>query len=248
MKKLLISLAVLAIPTVAFAQGIDLSWNDCVGSATATQNKNFVCTGTVNQTYKLVHCFKSPVSLGAFVAFDAFLDLQVSTAGPLAPFYHYETGGCQGGTVKGVAIFDNISVFGNCVANGFSDPWAGDGSGGLEAIAAYLPDNPVPGRGHFVYGDASTGAPQAIPAGVNYYAVDLDFNNKNKNVCTGCATSGATVWNTAFLESNDGTPVVVLSSPDKGSNCATFNNGPAAICAATPVHNRTWGSIKSLYR
>lgn len=247
MKKLLFSLAMLALPASAFAVGIDCQWNECVGGPLASKNKAFVCTGTVNQTYALHFNYSTGSTLPSFTAINIFLDLQNEVAGPLSPFWHLETGGCQGGAVKGVSISDVLPAAGFCVDGGFADTWDGDGSGGFEGIAAYGADNPIPGRARLICGDARALGLQVDP-GVAYWACVLNFNNRNRTLCTGCTQPMAIVWNTCILESNDGTPPLNMSSPDQGSNCATINGAGPATCGATPTTNTTWGAVKALYR
>jgi hypothetical protein len=56
------------------------------------------------------------------------------------------------------------------------------------------------------------------------------------------------VWQKGTLESNDATPAVDLTTPDKASQCVTVNGGPSALCGTVPVRAATWGQLKSLYR
>jgi len=261
MKKLLMGVALLALPaSTAFAIGIDMQWNDCIGSASIAFNKNFTCTGTVNQNYNLVMQFKPGQDLPAFVSATAILDLQDETAGPLPPFWHYEDAGCQrSGSSKGVAIFDvpiATDVVNGCAAQDdaaggdgrMSDPWGGDGTGGAEAIAVYIPDSPVPGRARFGLLDSSA-AESPLTAGRNYYLFHLQFNNKNRTACTpGCTHKVAIVFNSVTLESDKGDPAVILFTPDKGQNCGIVNSAAASTCQATPTQNTTWGQLKAMYR
>jgi hypothetical protein len=260
MKKILLTLAVLALPTAAFATGMDVSWNDCVGSGFEASNVAFACsnTGTTFKSYNLVFQFKLAEALPGFVGVSAFCDIQTSTyPAPLSPFWHYEAGGCQrlpSPALQGIALFDNIQLLPGCVSLGMLDPWNGDGSGGFEGIAAYGPDFGRPGVGHFILGDA---APAAFPLDpdVNYYAWHMQFNTKNRSAasngshCVGCEQQAATVLNTMILESNDGHPPVMFQSPnfDKYGNCGSMNGG-SSICGATAVKNTTWGQLKALYR
>jgi hypothetical protein len=256
MKKLLFTVAILALPVVANAapgNGIDMQWQDCVNGALAVHDRAFNCTG--NSTHNLNLNFKIAVSLPGFVAGTAFIDLQTSVPGPLAPFWHYESGGCQrmGGTSpNGVATSDALPATTDCTDN-FSDIVNGDPSAGLDAIAAYGADVPSPGRGKFIVGVA-LGSAIPINAGDNKYLMQLNFNTRNRpnsvapaQQCAGCGQQVAMVWNTLTLESNDGTPPYDVSGPDKGDHCATIANGQS-ICAPTAAKSRTWGSVKALYR
>jgi len=255
MKKLLFSLAVLALPAVVNAapgNGIDMQWQDCVGGPAAVSDRTFNCTG--NSTHNLNLNFKINTNLPGFVAGTAFIDLQTSVPGPLAPFWHYESGGCQraGGTSpNGVATSDALPATTQCTDN-FSDIVNGDPSAGLDAIAAYGADVPSPGRGKFIVGVA-LGSAIPINAGENKYLMQLNFNTRNRTGgpgganCAGCGQQVALVWNTLTLESNNGDAPYNVQGPDKGSICSTIQGG-VSLCAPTAAKNKTWGSVKALYR
>jgi hypothetical protein len=258
MKKLLLTLAVLAIPTAAFATGMDVSWNDCIGGGLEATNVAFACsnTGTTSKTYDLVFQFKLAEALPGFVGISAFCDIQTSTyPAPLSPFWHYETGGCQrlpSPALQGISFSDDIRLKPNCAANN-PDPWGAVGDG-FDGIAAYGADFGRPGVGHFILGVAAATAVPLDPD-LNYYAFHMSFNTKNRSAasngshCVGCEQQAATVLNTMILESNDGHPPVVFSSPnfDKYGICGSINGG-GSICGATAVKNTTWGQLKALYR
>ena len=252
-KLLLLVLASLALPVAAFAGG-DLTWKECVGSAGALNNQVFNCTGTTNINYVLIVQFKSPTGLANAVAVTAIVDLETDQgAVPLSPFWRYDAGACQRpGAIQGVAMFDNIALVPTCDPVGGTgsdlDLWDGDGSGGTEGIGAYGADFPTPGRGRFVLIDARTTPTGLVPSPANYYAFHLTFNNRHRSDCAGCTQKAALVLNKIIIESNDGTPPLELTGPDKKSNCATINGGGQALCDATPARNTTWGQLKAIYR
>lgn len=235
---LLLALSVSA----ASAQGIDLSWNDCIGSSTQATNRNFSCLGSVNQTYLLAFQYKSPVNLPNFVGLSAFADLVVESPGPLAAFWHYETGGCNR---SGISISDAIPA--SCATLGLQDTWGGDGSQGFEGIAAYGPDFSRPGVGRMIFGVALAD-PAPITALTNMYAFHVSFSNINRQNCFGCPQRVLIVWQTANLESNDGSPAVVLTNPSKGTNCVTINGASLSACGVVPARNLSWSRVKDLYR
>jgi hypothetical protein len=258
MKKLLwLCAAALLVPASAFAVGgVDLAWVDC---ETGVRNVNFVCTGTANTNSNLMLYVKPNIPLPNFVGIRMDVDLQTNAEAPLPPFYHYEQGGCQrpgGATPNGVAISDNISAAGATCQN-YADPWGGDGSAGFEGIATYIPDDDRPGNGHFVLGVASSGS-VPLDAKVNMYAAHMTFSNRHRNAsagnpqapCAGCGTPAVMIFNSATLESNDGTPAQEIAfTAGKGGDCVTINGGDAGRCAnPTPTRNATWGQVKSIYR
>jgi len=242
MKKLLVLFLAL-VPSSAFAVGVDLSWDACVGQPLAVQNKNFECTGAFNRNYEVHFQYKTAIDLPAFVAISAYADIG-PTGAPLSPFWHYETGGCNGSAIKGVAIFGVPSPPAQCPDH--LETWDGGGSGTF-AIAAYGADYQIPGRGHFVLlGARGDGVP--VTAGLNYWAFLLRFNNRNRVTCAGCTEQKVLVWQTARLEQNNGEPAYDLSGSDKGSDCVQINGAGVGVCGATPARNTSWGQIKSLYR
>jgi hypothetical protein len=246
--------AALAVPAMSFAAagGVDISWNDCVNgtNGTAAQDKNFACTATNNQTFILFLQVKPPVDVGDFIAFTGVLDLKPVTPGPLAPFWHYETGGCN--RLNGVTIFDVPTA--SCLEGGYASFSGEDGSEASENISAYFPDyQGEPGRGKFILLDTRPSeSPLPLIAKANYYAVHLQFTNRNRAIgagadCVGCEQQGAFVFQNALLESNS-SPLVDVSGADKGSDCATVNAAPLAHCGVVPVQSTTWGRVKSLFR
>jgi hypothetical protein len=236
------SLVLVLSSSPLFAQGIDLSWNECIGGPNAATNRNITCLGATNQTYLLAFQYKSPVNIPGFIGLSAFADLVVESPGPLSPFWHYETGGCNR---PGISISDALPA--SCAGLGFGDTWDGDGTGGFEGIAAYGADFLRPGMGRLILGVARADA-SPITASANMFAFHLTFNNVNRQTCFGCTQRVLIVWQVINLESDDGSPAVVLTTPDKGTNCVTINGASIAACGVVPSHNATWTQIKGLYR
>ena len=274
MKTASLVLAFTFAPALSFAAGTSLSWNDCVGGPTAAVNKNFTCTGTANENYDLIFQFKSPVALSHFVGLSCFADYQNQSGTPLKPFWHYESGGCNNtvaaGAVRGIGIFDaQPSTAPSCHfstnAGGsysFHDPWndEADGAGGLESFAAYGVDFHRPGNGYFVLEDAYVAdTSEVLEADVNYYALHLRFNNRNRATCAGCADVGSIVLERIRLESDaryqgqvdldvaDDKPV---SSQGGVQEIAIGQVPVVTINALAPVPTKPirWSQLKSLYR
>lgn len=244
MKKIAMTLALAALPAMAFAAGIDITWDDCVGG-TPAQNKVFNCAANAN--YNLQFQYKLANPIPNFTALTGFVDYQNSANVPLTPFWHYEASGCQGTpATKGAAMFDDISVATPACQN-LLETWGGDGTGGFEGIAAYGVDFRRPGNGYFVLVDAR-GDAYPVTAGDNYWAFRLNFRTNNRAACAGCADQGIILWQRATFESNDGSPAVNVDNPDKIGNCVSVNNGPLAQCGIVPTRNTTWGQLKSIYR
>lgn len=246
MKKLVITLALASLPTMAFAAGIDLSWVDCVqpfGTPQTAVNFNCAANANVNLQFQ----FKLPSPIAAFVAATAFVDYQNQSNTPLSSFWHYEAGSCQMlAATKGVGMFDALDAAGANCPN-MLDLWGGDGTAGSEQIAAYGTDFRRPGNGYFVLVDAR---PDAIPvtAQDNYWLFRLNFRTNNRVACPGCGDAGVILWQRLQLESNDGSLPVILDNPDKLTNCDQVNGGQVSLCGVVPARNTSWGQLKSLYR
>jgi len=257
MKKLVFTLALAALPSMAFAAGIDLSWDDCVVGGAPQSNRTFNCAANAN--YNLHFQFKLPQGLPGFVSMTAYADYQNTTGTPLTSFWRYEPGSCQQTpTQKGASIFDDLgtsSLFSpaclpSADGGAYEDAWGGNGAGGTETINAFGIDFRRPGNGYFVLLDYRADGLAFPLAGspANYWAFRVNFKTHNRGACAGCTDQGILLFQRLSLESNDGTPVMNLDNADKGVVCTTINGGPAGLCPTVPARSTTWGQLKSLYR
>jgi hypothetical protein len=245
-KACLLTALISFVPAICWGQ-IDLSWSNCVlpssGEPLPTNEEVFSC-GT-KQVLKLHASFKVPFELPQAAQMSAYFDLQSETPGPLAPFWHYEVGGCNS---SGIRLFHNRSESGGCTEH--ATPWGENGEFGFSFVTAYLPDYGRPGRGRLqvdVGRDFINHGHAHLKPLVNYYAFHLEFSTANASMCAGCSEPVAIVWNSAWIYSTDGDPTYLAGS-DKGSNCVTLNHPSGALCGATSVRNVTWATIKSMYR
>lgn len=243
-----IALAVAALPVGARAAGVDLTWNDCVGSGAETRARSFSCEGPRNETYDLVVQFRTPVDVPSLVALTAIVEFQSASGAPLTPFWHYEGGGCDGqvrGYLGGVAPYANLSALSGCAAQGVVDPWTAGSPEG--PMLVYTANAQRPGNGRFVLTDTEL-EPVAIPAATACYGFHLTFTNRNRGACAGCSDPGVLAVRELVLESGDGAPPLVLDTSDRSGQCVTINGGASSLCGAVPARATTWGAIKSLYR
>ena len=247
MRRLAVVLLAL-LPRLAVAQGIDLTWNDCVGSSSAATNRAFSCSGGADETYDLVFQFRLAAPVTSFIGLAAYADYQNSSGAPLTPFWHYESGGCNNPSVgiEGLDVRDDVRMLPYCAANR-SDPWDGDGSGGSESIPAYGVDFHRPGNGYLLVADGRF-VSTTLVAGSPYYAFHLAFNNRNRATCPGCSDPGVLFFQLARFVSNDGSPDVDLDRPDQGDQCVSVNGGLGSLCGQVPARAMTWARLKSIYR
>ena len=233
-----IASSTLAIPPKAVSEGVDLSWDDCVFTSSS---KFFACSGVPNESYNLIIQFTSPVPVPSCIRIVAVVELVNETPGPLSPFWHYESGGCNRSPTSGVQFSDNIDQAGDCSSEGILDPWNA-GTDGLENFL-YFPDSPTAGHGRFILID-DAGAPISIEPFQKYYAFHLRFNNSNRVTCPGCSQPGALKLVSLNLESNDGSPPVQLDGPDVLGDCVSINGASGFTClqACSPAPETCDGS------
>jgi hypothetical protein len=258
MKKLMMTAALLALPALAFAapgNGVDLTWNDCVGgtAGTAATNKNFVCTGVQNQNYLLFVQFKVNNDFTAAAAWTMSADYINETgdlgANPGTGFWRLEAP-CSGNNGKGLAVSSTPSA--SCSDAGILD--CSDGGLSGSAVFAWFSNsdqhnNPQPGRARLI-GIFSRADGIFLAAFQNYYLMHFLFNNRNRNACSdGCSDGGAIVLNDLKIESFD-RPEYHVDGTDKLGECATLTVGAQGpgLCEATPVQKTTWGKLKAMYR
>ena len=137
-------------------------------------------------------------------------------------------------------------------------PW-GTQPDGVEDMC-YATDVRRPGNGIFFITNRRQTA-TTVEANVNYYALHLRFNVRNRSTCAGCSDPVVVKITNLTLESDDGSPPLKLDNPDKLGTCVSINGGSIAVCiespplpkveppcGPTPAQIPTWGQLKSLYR
>lgn len=250
MKRLALVTLFLISPASAFAAGYDITWNDCIGGTTGTMalNQMFDCAaGGANRNYSLHIQYKSPVAIPDFVAVTAWVQL-ADYGAQLSPFWHYEGGGCNGGTVKGASIQGSMPA--GCAGAGYQETWNG-GPGGTFGIAHFgdytviIPNhsNDPDGHGFLLFGAREDAYP--VNAGDNMWAFELRFNNRNRigsaANCAGCSELRTVVIDAIRLEGNSGGYAMLLNT-DKLTDTVTINDAPVL------TRSTTWGRLKSMFR
>jgi hypothetical protein len=241
-KTLLMAGALLALTAgIASAQGgINLSWTDC--GAFGTLQKNFACTsnsGTQSMTASVV----TGVDMAQLNGQASVLDMQTNQAA-LSNWWQFNTGGCRFGSPALIAGNFDFTAVSNCL-----DPWGGTASGGLN----YAPGFSGPNRARIRTVCAIIGS-TGITGVDEYYMFKVNISNARSTgagACAGCTDGACIVFNSILVTQPAGVGDYTISNTLL-RNWVQWQGGAVNVTggcpAATPTQNRTWGSVKSLYR
>ena len=258
MKKLLVLTSALLVlsASIAAAQGINLAWRNCISVTTGTQsalaNVNYACdaagTGTSGRG---VMSFIAPSNLVQFVGVQMVVDIQTDQA-TLPDYWRLGVGECREGSFVFPASLSGVGNTGSC-----RNPWAGGNTGGGFQYTSGFEGNPDRARVLFAFA-RDTDVP--LTGGLQYLAGVFTIDtNKDIDVgegeCTGCAAPACLVLNQVELYQVAGqTPpqqdIYYLNTVGTRQH-VTWQGGaiPGSGCPAeTPAKNKTWGSVKALYR
>jgi len=248
MKKLLLLSSALLVLTASLASAqMNFAWNSCLGVGAHAMNMNYACDGSRNGIpFRAVMSFKDPLGMPAFVGIQAVVDIQ--TVAPVLPdYWRLGLGECRDGNL----IFPGglIGVGGLTCQN----LWAGANTGGgYDYATGFGGANKARLRVSF-----ARDTPRATTYGQHYVAgvIELDtFGDVPPppplQLCDGCLVPGCLVLNSIELYQVAGSPptdIYAITTVDQ-RNWITWQGGDPSCAFQTPTKNRTWGSVKSLYR
>ena len=247
MKKLLVSaLFLVAAAGSASAAGLNLSWTDC--GITGTENRNVACTANTGSSV-LVGSFVAPTGLATVTGFAAIVD--VETATPTLPAW-WDIGGCRLGT--SMVHSASFLSFATCF-----DYFAGGAGGSGVYLRPGHPEVTELNRARIKEGwalPAGSGGIGPIDVDTETYAFNITITNARSvglGACAGCLTETCIVFNEILVTNAPGDPNGNTTMINPALRAfVTFQGwsgtGENACYAVTPVRNRTWGSVKSLYR
>jgi hypothetical protein len=246
-KALLICGALLALTAGAASAGVNLSFGEC--GAAGAQFSALTCTNNGGASLILVISATPSSDIGQALTQETVIDLATSAA-TISPWWDMRaSGGCRPTSASVTFSFGSLSA---C-----SDPWSGQALGGYDYGIAPLQD--VTNGSQLNRARIRTVcalpafAPVLLSGGTEYYMCEVIIN-KQKTVglgsCAGCTDDATFFLNSVKISQPDGAdggnPTFV--SADNNS-CARTRSAPSASqCNATPNANRTWGSVKALYR
>jgi hypothetical protein len=244
MKKILtLTVALMLCASAAMAQ-LSLNIADCAAGPAnhAYVNTCTLNTGTAFQFYASM--IMPPVTREQFVGTQGVLD--IVSAGPSLPdWWRHDT--CR---PAGFLLAADAGMGGSC-----QTLWDGVPGAGANLSSLYGVHGPNSLR--FLLGQVlpSTDAYDLTGDGVTELSVFRIQVQRTKTLgataCTGCATGVCLQLNEINVQTLTDTPQTFLRLSGAFPGAATFvgYNGGAGDCTgATPTNNRTWGSVKALYR
>jgi len=255
MKKLLVLTGALLVlgASVASAQ-INFAWRNCIaitaGAQSAQQNITYACDGSAAAPFKGVISFIAPQFVSHFVACDAILDIQTANA-TLPDFWRLGVGECRDGSFSYPVSLSGIGNTGSC-----RNPYAGANAGGGFQYSSGVTG---PSRARVQLTEARD-TEFALVAGAQYIAgmftMDLiKDTDLGDGVCDGCLVPACLVVNQINVLQSAGQ---IPPSLDQNTlttaatrQFVTWQGGAvggSGCPAETPTKNKTWGSVKALYR
>lgn len=228
-------------PSPSHAAGGELAvrWNAC----TADGAVDIVQTCTSNVLERHINFSFVPFdSVTQVVGWSVVFDL-ASDADTLPPWWQTQPGGCRAGQFVAVAP---TGFEGDC-----ADLYSAAGSGLVQSVI-YPRDGSVR-KLRVVLGVSVPPADAfTLEPGLPYLAgvLGLRFANTTSGNCPGCSAPVCMVFNSLEIVRLPGAPggdpaAFVTPSPTYGNS---ISSGGGTACNLVPAVNRTWGSIKALYR
>jgi len=247
MKKLLLLTSALLVLGVSIASAqINISWKSCTGVGLAAVNQSYACDGSlVGAPFKGVFSFVSPASMTHFVGIQAVMDIQTDLA-TLPDFWRAGNGECRQGAFVYPSGFVGAGTGAACV-----NVWDAAIGGGYDWTSGTQK-----ARVKFVFADANE---KSLTSGTQYIAGVFtldpygDTDIGDGHVCAGCSNPACLVMNELSLYQTVGSPggdVFTLTTPATRQHITWQGGavGGSGCPAATPTQNKTWGSVKALYR
>ena len=240
-KTLILTGAALALAvSMAAAEGVNLSWNDCgLNGAPVT---SFTCNTNTGTPFPLVASFQSPGVLNAFLGISAQIDLS-SNSPTLPDWWKHGTGMCRGAAALSVSFDFSTSTF---LCN---DVWQG------QAVGGYLYESgfSVPNRARLLIQCAVPLGNEIVLDDVSeHYAFRASVTRTKSSgtgSCAGCVEPVCIVLNEIQLFQPDELNNSPKVSTPLGRNYVTWQTASVPGCPlSTPTRNSSWGQVKSLYR
>lgn len=236
---LLVALTLLGgMPSFAHAADAAIHWSDC--GAAGTRSRTFACN-TNSGAELAVISFQPRAGNAGIVEMSTTLTLgQVGS--DLPDWWRFALGGCRTSAVNGSMNF--LSATGPC-----TDYWAAQATLAIAHSSSNIAG--VVGRIQLT-GTLPAAAAHPLDPGVEYYGIAVVFSHQRTvgaGSCGGCETPICLALGTVRFTGPTGGPApdVWYVAPSAAANHVLWN-GATRCDGLTPVLNRTWGQLKSLYR
>lgn len=246
MKKILtLSAALMLCASMAMAQGVGLYVGvDCGGAATSVSNTCLSNSGTAMTLSGTA--ILPPQGKPLFVGESSIIDVQTSLSTipdwwrvdacrGSSPF-SLTTDGTIAGTNCGTTMWDVAAPAGNNIA-GLTTVGGSRERFVLSAVLYPVDVFDMPGDG--------------VTEEMVFKFIILKAKSVGTGSCAGCLQGACIVLNEIQLQGTQDASeadYLRLTTPINGRNFVTYNAGAPTCAGSTPTQNRTWGSVKALYR
>jgi len=225
----------------ALAGGVNLTWGTGCWQDNPSSLLIFACDTNVGSA-SMTASFAVDRSTHAF-DLSAKLDIQ-SDSPQLPDWWQFANPlGCRAGSLSASVAFGQAP--GGCRVL-----WPGPVQLSYYWVTAAYPGPypPVSGssraRSEVAFHPIPDGSPMNLLAATEYYAFTMTFDfarTAELRQCTGCTVPLTIVLNDLWVFPYH------LTTP-LANACLRWQADGVTPCSATPIHNRTWGALKSLYR
>lgn len=236
----------LLTPSVTRASaGVNFAWDNCLPEG-GLSSKTFACntnSGAKSMWGSFVLAANSP----HFVGIEAIIDVQTDSDSLPSWWQLYNSGTCRS------TALSSSTDFTSAPDSLCSDPWSGQGSGGITGYHTYWTDPQVPSGNanaaqiKLAYAFPST-SPESLTAGVEYYAFKLMLSatkSTGTGSCAGCSTPACITFSELKVTQLDGT-LEDLTVPIT-SNVVLWQTSTPCSAPSLPLRT-TWGQIRSLLK
>jgi hypothetical protein len=248
MRAPLLAFALLLAAASASAGTVNLRWNACLGDG-GVANRNFACN-TNSGSQALVGSFILPHDVPGVTGNQIVVD--IGTDGPSLPaWWDFK----NAGTCRQSSLSVNFAVPVTAV---YCADWADGGAVGF--LVSYTEGAFGPSSARIRVASAVPNPGADLTAGAEYFSLNLVINNLKTvgvGACAGCSLGACIYLREVDVTTTDSRNDIRLAPGSfQGTyldGLATWQGGSGVITiygcpAATPTRNRTWGTLKSLYR
>jgi hypothetical protein len=229
----------------AWAQGpgVNLSWDDCLASVGGGLNKNSTCLSNTEAAQDCFGSYVLPADLDSLYANEITID--ITTDSPMLPCWWNFTSAPRGTGVGYVVLF---SV--PCASNAY-DYWGETAGGSVfgSSVPSLMPDASVPRIRirAFVAIEPVLAQPVAASIGEIYSFTFRLRHAASVGSCTGCSTPACIGLTKIRVVQAGDYPGYDLTAPSS-RQFVMWQGGVPSCGLAVPTINKTWGSVKALYR